>query len=333
MKKSIVKFTALIIMILMIISIIQLPIMATTKEESLILKKSEKQFIIYYKDTCNNEFQFAISQDKNAKEESLIFTNSVKDQLTENALNVAYIDETTYDTIFTNNTKAYIWIKDEKDNTIVKADEIDLSNVLKDDIVSFVNNTTKRIQVDESQKYVTSQEINGVETSITVGKLVIKGKEDSNYYYKIVKADETNPDEKELFDLAEKIEKGTENTYESLELTKKFYKLYNELIPISTWKEVENSEILQPKTARDGDKYIVWIKEKNKNEEIIDTKFLVSEYEYTPDYKNEDKVIKETVKLPVTYDSIALIVIFSIIIIAIVVVAILKVKSGKKRRK
>lgn len=333
MKKTKIKCMVILIIALTIISIIKLPVTANSENEKIILKKAEKEFIIYYKDLCNNEFQFAISKDKNTKEENLEFTNSVKDQLTENSLNVAYIDETLFDKVFSNNNIAYIWLKDEKDNTLIEANKIDLNNVLDNKMVDFVNNVTKKINVDTTKKYETIETIDDVKTTVTVGKVEVKEKENATYYYKLVKADDTNSKEKELFKLAEKIEQGTTNTYESLKLTNEFYKLYNDLVPtVDAWKKVNNSEILQPETARNGDKYIVWLKEVNNNEEVIDAKFLVSVYGYTKDYKKEDKIITETVKLPVTYDSVLLIVVFAIIVLAIIIVFVLKVKSDKKRK-
>ena len=123
---------------------------------------------------------------------------------------------------------------------------------------------------------------------------VVNEKNNSKYYYNLIKADESNPKEKELFELAETIQKGTDNTYESLAQSKRFYELYNKLMPKEDeWNEVENSEVLQPDTTRDGDKYIVWLKESNDTGDIIDAKFLISIYEYTPKYERGDKIIEK----------------------------------------
>ena len=51
---------------------------------------------------------------------------------------------------------------------------------------------------------------------------------------------------------------------------------------------------------------------------------------YNPIYEKETVTIKETSKLPVTYDSIALIVIFTIVIVAIVIVLVVRKKASKK---
>ena len=124
----------------------------------------------------------------------------------------------------------------------------------------------------------------------------------------------------------------TDDTYEYLSNLKQFNTLYNELIP-TKWTKVENSEIIQPDTARTGDKFVIYIKEVEENgNEIIDAKLLESVYKYTPEYKTEpDKEIKEVVKLPVTFDNgTILFIIAGVIIIALIIVMILKRKSNKK---
>jgi len=336
MKNTTIKIIASFITMLMLLSIISVPVMAETDVENIVLKKAEKEFIIYYKNICNNEFQFAFSTDSTTKEEDLSFTNSVKDQLTENALNVAYVDETSYNQFFASSTVAYIWIRDMEDNIILKADKIDLSNAIDDNIIELVNTTTivndktDRIEVDTTQTHETSADVNGVATSVTIGKVVVKENENSKYYYSLIKVSDENEYAKELYSLAET--GSTANTYESLSFSKRFYELYTMLTPLDEeWTEVENSEILQPETARTGDKYILYLKEENTG--TVDVKLLESVYEFNDRYeKEEDKVITETVKLPVTYDSIALIVIFAIVILAIIIVAILKMKSNKTEK-
>ena len=137
-----------------------------------------------------------------------------------------------------------------------------------------------------------------------------------------------------MYNLAEKMAKGDEtDTYERLSLEKKFYELYEKLTPAKIdWTEVENSEILQPDTARTGEKYIAYIKEVNGEKEIVDAKILVSKYDYEEKRINEeDKVVTETVKLPVTFDSGAILfTILGVIIIALIIVAIIRKKSEKK---
>lgn len=138
-----------------------------------------------------------------------------------------------------------------------------------------------------------------------------------------------------MFELAEEIDKGTNNTYDSLCLTKQFYDLYIKLIPETTkWTEVTNSEILQPEKTVDGDKYIVWIKEETDTDSTIDAKFLRCVYEYDEGRNQKEETIVETVKLPVTFDSgTILFIALGIIAIALIIIIIAKVRSSRKEEK
>ena len=330
MKSSTVKIIAFLLTVLMLLLMIQMPIQANTEEKNIILKKANDEFIIYYENICNNEFQFAFSKDKTTGEGDLSFTNSVKDQLTEKSLNVAYIDTTSYNQVVENST-TYIWIKDMNDNLVISGEELDLKNSIDDSIIEVVNNTTKRIEVDTTQKNQTNEMVNEVDTTITTGKVVIKEQEGARYSYQLIKLADNTTEANQLFDLAEKLKENITDTYTNLSLTKQFYDLYMELMPVE-WTDVENGEILQPEDTVEGDKYILYIREDipETDKTTIDAKFLVCEYEQDAGFDKKEETITETVKLPVTYDSIVLIVVFAIIILAIIIVAILKVKSNKK---
>lgn len=339
MKNSLLKIIMVLISSVLIL-FLSLGVIANANEsnEKIILKKSDTEYIVYYKDICEKQFQFAISKNNEETKDNLVFINSAKDKNTEKALNIVHIYDALFSQIFVDgeniSTDAYIWIKDEEDNIIVEADKIDLSTAITDEQLDLVDSTTKRINVDTTKKHETYQVIDGVETTVTVGKVVVNEKNNSKYYYNLIKADESNPKEKELFELAETIQKGTDNTYESLAQSKRFYELYNKLMPKEDeWNEVENSEVLQPDTTRDGDKYIVWLKESNDTGDIIDAKFLISIYEYTPKYERGDKIIEKIVKSPITYDNPALIIIFVSVVAAIILLIILKAKTTKKSKK
>ena len=335
MKGSRNKFIAFGIILLMLVSIIQLPIMANTDDESIILKKSEKEFLLYYKEICNREFEFAFSSNQNENEENLNFTKSAVDQMTQNALNVAYIDEESYDAFFSTNKSAYIWIRDVEEKMLVESKKVNLEQALDDEMIQLVDTTTKRILVDTTKTNTINQIINGVDTTVTTGKVVIRGKENANYAYKIVKVSDQNIEAKELFTLAEQIDNGTNKTYESLSLTKSFYNLYKNLVPTdSEWLEVENKEILQPENTANGDKYIVWIKEETEKDTTIDAKFLMCIYEYEEGKEEKEETIIEIVKLPVTFDSgTILFIILGLIAVALIVVIVIKTKSNKKEEK
>ena len=304
------KLLALTIIVLMLAAIFQLPVMADTKD-NVILEKAEG-YLIYYKDICNNEFEFAFSNDSAENVENLVFKSSAKDSTSEGALNIAYVNQALKDTYFNDVTKStYLWIRNLNDEMLVTADKIDLSKALNDDMIEVVNNT------------------------ITVGKVVIdEPKQDSKYYYQLVKVDEANAEATELFNLAEQLKTEITGTYESLSLSKKFYDLYQQLMPDARgWTLVENNEILQPEEARKDDKYIVYLKEEtDPNTYVVDAKFLVCDY--TPEEGVDQTTVEEIVKLPVTFDSgTILFITLGIIVLALVIVAIIKRTNKKDENK
>lgn len=329
MKKSTIKLVAFGMLVLMLLSIFTVPVKAETYEK-VVLKKANKEFLIYYKDICNDEFEFAFSLDKSQPTDDL-FTRSAKDQADEGALDVAYVDETLYDTYFTTN-KAYIWIRDNNDQMLVSADLVDLTDALNDGMIELVNNTTKRIDVDTTQTHETHEMVDGVDTTVTTGKVVVDEKGGAKYSYTLTRLTDTTTKANKLFDLAEALKEDISDTYTNLSLSKQFYDLYMELMPTnSEWTEVENSEILQPDNTVEGDKYIVYLKEETADSITVDAKFLTCVYKADEGVDQKEETITETVKLPVTFDSgTILFIILGIIVLALVIFAIIRVKANKK---
>lgn len=329
MKKSTIKLVAFGMLVLMLLSIFTVPVKAETYEK-VVLKKANKEFLIYYKDICNDEFEFAFSVDNSQPADDL-FTRSAKDQADEGALDVAYIDATLYDTYFATN-KAYIWIRDNNDQMVVSADLVDLTDALNDGMIELVNNTTKRIDVDTTQTHETHEIVDGVDTTITTGKVVVDEKSGAKYSYTLTRLTDTTTKANKLFDLAEALKEDISDTYTNLSLSKQFYDLYMDLMPTdSEWTEVENSEILQPDNTVEGDKYIVYLKEETADSTTVDAKFLTCVYKADEGVEQKEETITETVKLPVTFDrGTILFIILGIIVLALVIFAIIRVKANKK---
>lgn len=339
MKKSLIKIIAFVFMVVMLLSMIQVPVLASAEENRIILQKAEKEFIIYYKDMVNDEFNFAFSANKKEDKDNLIFISSVKDELQEEKLNVAYINENLYEKYFKDN-KAYIWIKDTEGNYKVEADEINLSeNIMTDSIIDFVNNTTKRINgeevndPDDVYRHIWTDD-EGVKHTVILSQYFIEKEENTRYYYQLVKIakDDTTSEAAQLYDLAEKLKNGITSKYEQFETQQEFYDLYQKLQPKvndSKWQETETGEIREPEDTVTGDKYIIWLKADNDGEIEQDAKFLSC---YQEDAEEKIKYTPvETVKSPKTYDSIALIVAFVIVIALIMIVLILRKKSSKTK--
>ena len=101
--------------------------------------------------------------------------------------------------------------------------------------------------------------------------------------------------------------------YTKIGVYNKFNKLYEKLKPTNqdNWIEVQNNEILQPEDTKDGDQYILWLKEDNETNSKVDIQFLTSTRQET-----EEKIVEKiTTRLPVTYDNNILLIVLVILII------------------
>lgn len=328
MKKSI-KIT---LMLILLIAVMVIPTFISANTESKILKKSDK-YLIYNENAMNEEFTFAFGKEN--KKENLIFFPSAKDSNEEGAKNVAYIDETTK-SYLNENSEAFLFIRNKEGKYIIEAEKINLKNAIDNEVIE---GTTKRIKVDTSKTDITTQTIEGIKTKVTKGKVVITDDAEAKYSYILVKLPTTGEnDYSKLMNLAEKISNKEElaklDLMQKLELMESFYTLYKENEPKAndnSWIPVENLEILQPQDSKNGDKYIAFIKSVKGDETIIDAQFLICDQNYTPIYEKETITIKETSKLPVTFDSTAtLIIVFAIIIVAIIIVLVIRKKANKK---
>ena len=260
-KATIIKLCTMIVFSILM-SVFVVSTYASSTNDVIVLKKSEKRYLIYYKELCNSVFQFAISDKIDTDVEELTFINSAKDSTNEGALYVAFIDETNY-----SDGDMYIWVKDDSDNLVIEGEKIDLTNPLDDDIIEFINTTTivnketDRIKVDTTQTQTTNTEVDGVDTTITTGKMIIDGNTNSKYSYVLYSANDKTSNAGKIYELSDKINNFSGNSYEKLELAREFYNLYILQMPKdSEWKNIENNTILQPEDTVAGDKFIVYIK-------------------------------------------------------------------------
>lgn len=304
-----------IIGIFALIVLLGLPVNAANENIELI-KQSETDYLIYFKGHLEEIFEFAFSNDNTIDKETLTYTQAATDN-TNGGNYIAYIN--TYTT-----ENKYVWAKDSTGTYFVEGVELDLTKAILSNELSQIQNITKIIEVDTTQNQVEEKTINGNKVTVTTGKVVLKN--EGNYEYQIVKLPSTT-EYNNLMDLAERISKINTQTdmYTKLGLYTEFNNLYKQLsaeLLEGNWIEVQNQEILQPEDTKNGDKYVVWIKEGNQ----IDAQFLTSKYV-------EEKVVEKiTTKLPVTYDNNTLLVVLGILVLAIVVVSI-RIKSLKKKVK
>ena len=321
MKKQLYKT---IVTILIAISIFAITNVAYAQEEAKInlLKNNENSYIIYVDKYINNEFLFGFSKIKEASEEDIIFSASGLDSKEEN---VAYMTKEIAESL--EEQKAYMWVKvNEKTNIY----EIDLNEAVTEEQIELVNTTTKRIEVDTSETETSSNVKEGVKITHSQGKVKIT-EQGNAFSYQMEKVE--NEETTKLIKLANKILESKDLTNaEKIALTKDFTELYKKMYSeIENWEDVaENKEILQPQESKKGDTYIVWLK--NNETEEHDLQILLCDDNQDIEVEAAKKVtIFETVKLPITYDSIiTLIAVLAIVVIAISVLLIAKKKYSQK---
>ena len=158
----------------------------------------------------------------------------------------------------------YLYIKYNQENE-EKTDvlQLDLSKALDKTDMEYVENTTKRIGTETVSDLVEiNEEINGVQTTLTVGGLRITDTDNATYQYQLMKVNEGTSYSR-LVELADELNSENydqKDMYSKIQLTSEFYTLYNQLVNEATWTDVTNNEIRQPNDAEAGDEYVVLIR-------------------------------------------------------------------------
>ena len=209
---------------------------------------------------------------------------------------------------------------------LIKGLKVDLTDTVTDSIVDEIADITKRIKVDMTKKNKEKKEIDGVKTTITTGKVEITDNENSVYKYQLIKVTDSN---KDFETLIENMNKAT-NMFEKLKAYKHFYNRYHELVPSPrdlAWQEVKNMTIPQPETSENGDKYILWLMQDG---DIIDLQILTCTRAEDGGEEIETVIVKETSKLPFTYDSMILFIVLGVLIVLAIVLLIVKNRKNEK---
>ena len=337
MKSSIIKWTAICILSVILVSLFQMPAMAYT-EENICLNTEGGEYIIYLKNYQNEEFEFAFSDKSNEDEANLEFISSEKDS-SKKSVNVAYISEPAYNKFFNDDMKSYIYVKNSAGEIVISGDVVDLNEMITPEILNHVSSTTKRIEtkVDSETLVNKTEPISDTQLSLNTIRVAdyieIVPEDGATYQYYLVKVEEGTM-ENELFDIVEK-KTDSNDMYDSLTTAYDFYDALKSVQQSSkvAWTDVKDNKIQEPIDSETGDKYIVLIKEENGEEITLDAKFMVCAEHDEVKYKDDkDRTIKTIVKLPVTGETLALIIAFAVVIVAIVVTLFLRKKSNKESK-
>ena len=314
--------------VLMLAVLICIPIIVLATNENLQIINTENGDYLIYVQGLTEEFKYALSTNKDETTTNLNYINSVPD---EDGNQVILITKENYEKIKDNNI--YIWVQNGE-NPVLNAEKLDFSVAFDKNKMNIVENTTKRIAVDTTKTITTTEDIEGVKTTVTTGAIEITDSKDATYYYKSEKLP-SNEKYNRLMELSQTINQNYNemDMYAKIQVANEYYNLYNELISNADWTEVENMIIPQPEDSKNGEQYIVFIQKVEGENTTLDAQFLTCYEDYNPEYEKQETQIAETSKLPITYDSIALIVILAVIAIALVIIFIRMKNINKKEEK
>lgn len=322
MKNFKAKLTGTIVLF-MIIMLVPMIVLAVTNENVQIISNTDeqgnKEYIIYIQELMQTNFASAVSNSATTPEQDLIFVTARDGegnyvaQINANAVT----GETTY-----------LYVKyNQEGQEMTDVLELDLSKTLDKEDMEYVENTTKRIGTETISDLIEiDEEINGVQTTLTVGGLVITDTDNATYEYELTKVvDGTSYNR--LMELADELNSENydqKDIYSKIQLTSEFYNLYNQLIATAQWADVTLNEdgiyeIRQPEDAITGDEYVVLIRKTAEDGTVTtDAKLMVSEitpYEEVEPAREEQVAVQRTSRLPITGDSIILFVALAMVII------------------
>ena len=333
MKKFKAKLTGAIVLFI-IIMLVPMIVLAVTNDKVQIISNTDEQgnteYIVYIQELMQTNFASAVSNSESTPEQDLTFVTARDGEgnYVADLKNVVTEGPT------------YLYVKYNQDGQ-EKTDilELDLSKALDKTDMEYVENTTKRIDTETVSDLVEiNEEINGVQTTLTVGGLRITDTDNATYQYQLMKVNEGTPYSR-LVELADELNSENydqKDMYSKIQLTSEFYTLYNQLIERATWEAVVNNEIRQPSDAIDGDQYVVLIRKTAEDGTVTtDAKLMVSQitpYEEREDVE-ETRTVQETAKLPITGDSIILFVALAMVVIALIIVFVRMKKLDKKEDK
>ena len=297
-------------------------------EEITVLKKNDTEYIVYLESSLDKEYEYAFANSTTADKEYLDYMKAEKEKV--EGKYVMHITKERYDNYFAGKT-VYVYARDLDENYLAEGIQISLDNSIPYEAVDLVNNVTKKIAVDTTQKTVTKRTENGIEYTTSIGRVDIIDDSSSEYSYYLVKLPSTE-DYNKFMDLAEKLNslKANSGLYENIRMCKEFYDLYYQLMPRAEgWNLVSDMKIEQPLDSKTGDQYILWIR--NDSKEIEDVQFLTCFQNEDKEFVKDKNIVKTTSKLPITYDSIVLFVILGVAIVLLIVAVLIKKKTNKEK--
>ena len=317
---SLIRKSALVVLFILIVTLI-LPmnkIFAVSQNVAII--NDEEDYIIYIEGLEKKAFKFAFSNESIA-DESMDFTANWEDT---NDINIACLEKNSKIDF----SKAiYLIIKEgEGEKATYSSTKLNLENAVTKTEMVDVEALTKRIAIDTSKSSTTLKDEEGVTKTTTVGQINITDNKDYDYKYELIKLDGKEAENiKQFIGLVNTLNDSykTMSMYNKVLVATGIKDLYKDLYKNAKLVNVENMTIMEPQDAIEGDRYLALI-QKEKDGKIItnDIQFLTCTNGEEKEIVKETKVVKETSILPVTYDSIVLIIMLAVILIIIIAIVL-----------
>ena len=315
------------IIAILVILMIALPTFVKATNEGVAVLNIEGDYLVYIDGKEATNFQFAFTDSNLTETEAKANLTFIANWDDTNGVHVACLEK---DTTFNTTKKLYVWILEGENATSY---ELDLTTAITKAEMENVEKLTKSIDVDTTQTTTTVEEKDGVKTTTTVGKLVITDSNEFKYKYQLTKLDGNEKEEiKNITNLIDTLE----NSYSTMSMYKKVLVAtqIKDALKNAQYQSVKDMTIEQPNEAQTGDKYLVLLqKVSGNNVEEFDAQFMNCTRNYESETIKEKNPVKTTHSLPVTYDSIVLIVILAVLAILVIAILIRMRKLNAKNEK
>jgi len=309
------KYTIFVIIIFACVICIGINSYAVNEGISIVESEEEDTYWVYIHENETKQFEFAYTNDKNVDKTTLRYLAYAQDEV---GNKMAYVNSKN-NSVFDSTTYMYARIINTS-NYILNGIEIDLGKEIKLETLEEASNITKQIPVKTDESDTKTEERDGKRISLTKGKIILTDKS-KNYECQTIKV-LSNSNYSDFVDLADMISKfsSSTNVVTKVESYVTFLKQYENLKPTNGWTTVKNNEIFEPEDAKEGDVYVVWMKETGTN--LIDLQIMTAKKEYS-----EEKIREQLKDLPITGDEDILFIVLGVMIVGTVVLIIARKKQ------
>ena len=329
MKNFTKKIVLILFLILISLIVLSTKVGATSKPVALVKVKDD--YLIYIENLENKDFKFAFSNGE-GDNLNLQFISNWEDT---NGVHIAALEKNAEVDL---SKTVYLLIEEgEGENKTNTSIELDLSKAITKEEMANIEDVTKVIKIDAKQTTTTATNENGIASTLTVGQINITDSKEFNYKYQLIKIDESaSKTAKDLITLINSLQTEYKDMsmYNKINAITEVRDLYTSLQKEANWQDVKDMVIYQPEDSKEGDQYIVLIQQLSKDKILKrDIQFLKCTDGHEEEYVKEVKEIKKATALPVTYDSIILIVLLAVIVLITIAVIIRMRKLNEEKNK